>query len=127
MARKSKIYKHGDRLQVYLSNNLEDDFIDWINKQSDKSNFFLYAAAKLYDEYGPIDMGPEIPRRIVLKNKKSVPRTIESIEEIGEIAEEETTTKSQERNNKVDSPEKQNTQPKKAWTGTDLGDDDTFG
>lgn len=124
MARKSKIYKHGDRLQVYLSNNLEDDFIEWINRQSDKSNFFLYAAAKLYDEYGPIDMGPEIPRRIVLKNKKSVPRTVETIEE---IYEEETTTKSQKRNNKVDSLEEQKTQPKKAWTGTDLGDDDTFG
>lgn len=124
MARKNKTYQHGDRLQVYLSNNLEQEFIDWINQQSDKSNFFLYAAAKLYEEHGPVDISPEIPRRLVLKNnpgpKDELTATVDSRKK--EIRSESTLKETQ-----AEDKQEAKDEPKKAWAGTDLGDDDTFG
>lgn len=65
MARKrNKTYKQGERINIYLSQDVNQEFIDWINSQSDLSSFFLYAAQKLYDQTGFIDVSEIMPRKI---------------------------------------------------------------
>jgi hypothetical protein len=65
MARsRNKEYKPGDRINVYLSRDITPDFINWINKQSDLSSFFLYAAQQLYKNTGNIDVSEVMPRKI---------------------------------------------------------------
>lgn len=112
--RQNKTYEAGDRLQVYLANSLSDEFLDWINQQSDKSGFFLYAAAKLYEETGPIDVAEQIPRKLVLKGKNPIDQSST-----------ETSSKKEDVyiHEKLDEPKE-----KTAWSGTDdLGDDSTWG
>jgi len=43
---------------------LTPEFIEWINKQSDLSNFFLYAAQQLYHQTGFVDVSEVMPRKI---------------------------------------------------------------
>lgn len=65
MARnRSKTYKQGERINIYLSRDLTPEFIDWINTQSDLSNFFLYAAQQLYRKTGFVDVAEVMPRKI---------------------------------------------------------------
>ncbi|MBO3796462.1 hypothetical protein ACTOS9_21820 (plasmid) [Bacillus subtilis] len=65
MARsRNKKYKQGDRINVYVSKDVTDEFMNWINKQSDLSNFFLYAAQQLYAKTGDIDVSEIMPRKI---------------------------------------------------------------
>ena len=65
MARnRNKVYKQGDRINIYLSRDLTPEFVDWINKQSDLSNFFLYAAQQLYEKTGFVDVSEVMPRKI---------------------------------------------------------------
>lgn len=69
MARKrTKIYKSGDKIQVSLNKDLSPEFINWINKQSDLTNFFLYGAQELYKEFGDIDIVNVMPRKIDIDN-----------------------------------------------------------
>ncbi|MFD2616466.1 hypothetical protein [Terrilactibacillus laevilacticus] len=65
MARnRNKEYKQGDRINIYLSRDITPEFIDWINKQSDLSSFFLYATRQLYRHTGNIDVSEVMPRKI---------------------------------------------------------------
>lgn len=65
MARnRKKDYAQGDRINIYLSRDVPSEFIDWINKQSDLSNFFLFAAQKLYEQTGFVDVSEIMPRKI---------------------------------------------------------------
>ncbi|ALA55240.1 hypothetical protein CAY60_020740 [Shouchella clausii] len=64
MARRKKEYKQGDRINIYLSRDLTPEFIEWINKQSDLSNFFLYAVQQLYSKTGYVDVAEVMPRKI---------------------------------------------------------------
>lgn len=65
MARnRKKVYEQGDRINIYLSRDLTPEFIEWINTQSDLSNFFLYAAQQLYQQTGFIDVSEVMPRKI---------------------------------------------------------------
>lgn len=65
MARnRNKVYEQGDRINIYLSRDLSPEFVDWINSQSDLSNFFLYAAQQLYRQTGFIDTSEVMPRKI---------------------------------------------------------------
>lgn len=65
MARnRKKDYSQGDRINIYLSRDVTPEFIEWINKQSDLSSFFLYAAQKLYQQTGFIDVSEIMPRKI---------------------------------------------------------------
>lgn len=65
MARnRSKVYKQGERINIYLSRDVTPEFVEWINKQSDLSNFFLYAAQQLYQQTGFVDVSEVMPRKI---------------------------------------------------------------
>lgn len=59
-----KTYQQGEKVQVYLNKSITPDFLEWINKQSDLSNFFLYAAQQLYEKTGFIDVSDIMPRKI---------------------------------------------------------------
>lgn len=61
---RSKNYQQGERINIYLSRDLTPEFIDWINTQSDLSNFFLYAAQQLYRKTGFVDVAEVMPRKI---------------------------------------------------------------
>ena len=57
MARaRTKKYDKGERINVFLSRELTPEFLEWINKQSDLSSFFLYAAQQLYEKTGFVDV-----------------------------------------------------------------------
>ncbi len=76
MARaRTKIYKKGERMNIFLSRDLTPEFLDWINKQSDLSSFFLYAAQQLYEKTGFVDVAEIMPRKINfdITNEKEVP------------------------------------------------------
>ena len=65
MARnRKKNYIQGDRINIYLSRDIPPTFIEWINKQSDLSSFFLFAARKLYEDTGFVDVSEIMPRKI---------------------------------------------------------------
>ncbi|WP_059104065.1 hypothetical protein [Shouchella shacheensis] len=120
--KQSKIYKSGDRLQVYLSNSISDEFIDWINEQSDKSGFFLYAAAKLYEQTGRMDVSEILPRKLVLKDSPSPPIWTST-----ETLETRAIQESAPTIDTFDDYGEEETVEKVAWAGTELGDDDTWG
>ena len=80
MARaRTKKYDKGERINVFLSRELTPEFLEWINKQSDLSSFFLYAAQQLYEKTGFVDVAEVMPRKINFHlelnndNKKEVP------------------------------------------------------
>ncbi|MGN4294146.1 hypothetical protein [Bacillus cereus group sp. MYBK87-2] len=58
-----KIYKAGDRANVYIKKDISPDMIDFINKQSDLTMFFLYAAQQLHKQIGNTDVAEILPRK----------------------------------------------------------------
>lgn len=64
MTRRKKEYKVGERATIYLNKDITPEMLEWINKQSDLSSFFLYAAKELYKQTGNIDLAEVLPRKI---------------------------------------------------------------
>lgn len=66
-----KIYKAGDRANVYIKKDISPEMIDFINKQSDLTMFFLYAAQQLHKQIGNTDVAEILPRKytFALDNK----------------------------------------------------------
>ncbi|MGM2417364.1 hypothetical protein ACS2MN_28850 [Bacillus cereus group sp. BceL062] len=58
-----KIYKAGDRANVYIKKDISPEMIDFINKQSDLTMFFLYAAQQLHKQVGNKDVAEILPRK----------------------------------------------------------------
>ncbi|RAN80630.1 hypothetical protein [Bacillus sp. SRB_331] len=58
-----KIYKAGDRANVYIKKDISPEMIDFINKQSDLTMFFLYAAQQLHKKIGTTDVAEILPRK----------------------------------------------------------------
>lgn len=87
MARnRNKVYKQGDRINIYLSRDLTPEFVEWINKQSDLSNFFLYAVQQLYQQTGFVDVAEVMPRKINYDLSSLVGTSIDTKGEIEETA-----------------------------------------
>ncbi|MFC5775515.1 hypothetical protein [Ectobacillus antri] len=61
--KRTKVYGAGDRLNVYLKQNVSENMLNWINKQSDLTTFFLYAAQQLYEKTGNVDIAEILPRK----------------------------------------------------------------
>lgn len=76
--RSKKKYQKGERINIYLNRDLGQDMIDWINQQSDLSNFFLFAAQQLYKQTGAIDTIDIIPRRLTLETARSKEENIDT-------------------------------------------------
>lgn len=82
MARnRNKVYQQGDRINIYLSRDLTPEFVEWINKQSDLSNFFLYAVQQLYQQTGFVDVAEVMPRKINFELSSFGEKNIPSIDD----------------------------------------------
>ncbi|WP_100400465.1 hypothetical protein [Bacillus sp. FJAT-44742] len=64
MSRRKKQYQQGERATIYINRDVSPEMLEWINKQSDLSNFFLYAAKELYKQTGNMDVAEILPRKI---------------------------------------------------------------
>lgn len=116
---RNKVYKQGDRINIYLSRDLTPEFVEWINKQSDLSNFFLYAAQQLYQQTGFVDVSEVMPRKINFEfsspgNTTLPPQQQVQIEQPIKNVEE------------TISVEKNTSEEQTAWSGTENLDDDPF-
>ena len=122
MARnRNKVYQQGDRINIYLSRDLTPEFVEWINKQSDLSNFFLYAAQQLYQQTGYIDVSEVMPRKINFELSATDIVTLPSKEQII-IEQTQSITKDEESIPVV----KYESKEPESWAGTENLDDDPF-
>ncbi|MEK7014128.1 hypothetical protein MHB70_30465 [Bacillus sp. FSL M7-1020] len=72
-----KIYKAGDRANVYIKKDISPEMIDFINKQSDLTMFFLYAAQQLHKQIGNTDVAEILPRKYTFAlDNETTPLTI---------------------------------------------------
>ena len=118
---RKKNYDFGDRIQVYLSKDLTPEFLEWINKQSDLSGFFLYAAQQLYGKTGFIDVVKILPRYIDFDiTAKSTPENKNTIEPPVEVA-KEVIIKDSPSENVIKEENKDTT-----WNDFDLDNEDPF-
>lgn len=62
--RLGKKYKHGERISLYVSKDVSNEFLDWLNMQSNLTAFFYYSALKLYKETGKIDVATVMPAKL---------------------------------------------------------------
>lgn len=58
-----KVYKAGDRANVYIKKDISQEMLDFINNQSDLTMFFLYAAQQLHKQIGNTDVAEILPRK----------------------------------------------------------------
>ncbi|MEK4678205.1 hypothetical protein [Bacillus sp. FSL K6-2944] len=58
-----KVYKAGDRANVYIKKDISQEMLDFINTQSDLTMFFLYAAQQLHKQIGDTDVAEILPRK----------------------------------------------------------------
>lgn len=124
MARaRTKKYDKGERINVFLSRELTPEFLEWINKQSDLSSFFLYAAQQLYEKTGFVDVAEVMPRKINFHlelnndNKKEVP-----IQELPITLKSEESSIKEVKEVEVEVEEKEYSQ----WESTEDLDDDYY-
>lgn len=130
MARnRNKDYSQGDRINIYLSRDVPPEFIEWINKQSDLSSFFLFAAQKLYQQTGFIDVSEIMPRKInfdlssVDKSPVLAPKTEEIIHQ-PEQSVDLLLNKDESLSEGIDETEEEKKQ--ESWANLDKFDDDPF-
>ncbi len=122
MARnRNKVYQQGVRINIYLSRDLTPEFVEWINKQSDLSNFFLYAAQQLYQQTGFIDVSEVMPRKI---NFELSPTGIVAQPSQKQAIMEQPQSITQEE--EAVPVEKNESEEQAAWSGTENLDDDPF-
>lgn len=62
--RLGKKYKHGERISLYVGRDVSEEFLDWMNMQSNLTGFFYYAALQLYKQTGKIDVATVMPARL---------------------------------------------------------------
>ncbi|MBJ8055042.1 hypothetical protein JDS87_24625 [Bacillus cereus] len=58
-----KVYEAGNRVNVYIKKDISQEMLDFINKQSDLTMFFLYAAQQLHKQIGDTDVAEILPRK----------------------------------------------------------------
>lgn len=128
MARaRTKKYDKGERINVFLSRELTPEFLEWINKQSDLSSFFLYAAQQLYEKTGFVDVAEVMPRKINFHlelnndNKKEVP-----IQELPIALKSEESSIKEVKEEEVEEVEEVEEKEYSQWESTEDLDDDYY-
>lgn len=127
MARnRKKVYEQGDRINIYLSRDLTPEFIEWINTQSDLSNFFLYAAQQLYQQTGFVDVSEVMPRKINfdLSSEDNTPQLQAKV--IPTVKKEDNTPDTKSNPGIVLETEEKKNEEKAAWSGVENLDDDPY-
>lgn len=124
MARnRNKIYKQGDRINIYLSRDLTPEFVEWVNMQSDLSNFFLYAAQQLYQQTGFVDVSEVMPRKINYELQTEAHSFIRKVEDEPNVNVQETSIRP---NPNKDSEKTETSEEKTSWSNLKDIDDDPF-
>ncbi|MBQ0139381.1 MAG: hypothetical protein KBT36_08800 [Kurthia sp.] len=59
---RKKILKYGDRFNIYVSELVDDEILDFINLQSDLTATVMAGIIKLYQENGKVDLVNYLPR-----------------------------------------------------------------
>ena len=127
MARtRNKTYKQGDRINLYLSQNLPDDFMEWINNQSDLSNFFLYAAQQLYKQTGNIDVAEVMPRKLRFNLEEDPYPNYSGTEDIGPNLDKHGSHPNQSSSKNTDTVDIREENEPKAWENLDEDIDDPY-
>lgn len=62
MSKKKKVYTNGERLQVYINQKVDQNILDFINKQSDISSAAMLGYVILYQMFGDVDIVDHLPR-----------------------------------------------------------------
>lgn len=73
MAGKPKNLKHGARIGVHLNKLIDDDFLDFMNTQSNLSGVALLGLLELYRKYGTVDLIDIVPQRFSLESGRPIP------------------------------------------------------
>lgn len=130
-----KLYESGDRLNVYLKKDVSPEMLDFINKQSDLTMFFLYAAQQLYKQIGNVDVTEILPRKYTFAMENGAkplpviaPETVKkSTLSIPEVQEESVVRTSEEEAKTGDSlKESQGEVEHKAWSQIEDLEDDPY-
>ncbi|GLV64343.1 hypothetical protein Bmyc01_30130 [Bacillus mycoides] len=58
---RSRRYKRGDRVKININKSVSPEMIAWLNKQSNPTNFFFFAAQQLFKQVGDIDVSKTLP------------------------------------------------------------------
>lgn len=53
---RSRRYKRGDRVKINIHKSVSPEMLAWLNKQSNPTNFFFFAAQQLFKQVGDIDV-----------------------------------------------------------------------
>ncbi|KFN04619.1 hypothetical protein D0U04_29520 [Bacillus clarus] len=58
---RSRRYKRGDRVKININKSVSPEMIAWLNKQSNATHFFFFAAQQLFKQVGNIDVSKTLP------------------------------------------------------------------
>lgn len=61
--KRSKVYAPGQTLTAYINNTVDDEMLEWLNKQTDVTGLIFLGLLNLYKQTGNIDVVDYIPRR----------------------------------------------------------------
>ena len=73
MSKNDKAYKHGSRLGVHITKLVDEDFLEFLNKQTNISGVALLGLLELYRTYGEVDLIELVPRRFSLNSARPIP------------------------------------------------------
>ncbi|QWG45267.1 hypothetical protein EXW31_13710 [Bacillus mycoides] len=58
---RSRRFKRGDRVKININKSVSPEMIAWLNKQTNPTNFFFFAAQQLFKQVGDIDVSKTLP------------------------------------------------------------------
>lgn len=123
-----KVYKAGDRANVYIKKDISEEMIDFINKQSDLTMFFLYAAQQLHKQIGDTDVAEILPRKYTFSlDAETKPLTIkqdEASKPVHLLALDQTHVETNQEITKA--RESHDEEENKSWNKLDDLDDDPY-
>ncbi|MDF9624936.1 hypothetical protein P5775_19575 [Bacillus cereus] len=123
-----KVYKAGDRANVYIKKDISHEMLDFINKQSDLTMFFLYAAQQLHKQIGDTDVAEILPRKYTFSlDSETKPLTIKQDEAsklVHSLALDQTHVKTNQEITKH--RESHDEEENKSWSKLDDLDDDPY-
>lgn len=123
-----KVYKAGDRANVYIKKDISHEMLDFINKQSDLTMFFLYAAQQLHKQIGDTDVAEILPRKYTFtldSETKPLPiKQEEASKPVHSLALDQTHVETKQEITKPG--ESRDEEENKSWSKLDDLDDDPY-
>ncbi|HDX9577645.1 TPA: hypothetical protein ROX88_001142 [Bacillus pseudomycoides] len=125
-----KVYKAGDRANIYIKKDISEEMLEFINKQSDLTMFFLYAAQQLHKQIGDTDVAEILPRKYTFSlNAETRPLTTIPTKQNEESKSVHSPTLDQihvETNQEIPKPREAQEEKNQSWNKLDDLDDDPY-